>query len=105
MANLGNWRLQQNSLWGNCRILDPADRRKAWGGTRAMVQEFKRIVGELGLTPVPSAAPADAEVAGTVRIDPRDMPILIGELEELKESGVITEDQLIEQRDKLRKMV
>jgi hypothetical protein len=65
LANLGNWRLQQNILWGNCRILDPADHRKAWGGTRAMIQEFKRIVGELGLTPVPGAAPADAKITGS----------------------------------------
>jgi hypothetical protein len=105
LANLGNWRLQQNILWGNCRILDPADRRKAWGGTQPMVQEFKRIVAELGLTPVPGAGPADAEVAGRVQIDPRDMPKLLGELTELKESGVITEDQFSEKRDKLLKLV
>jgi pimeloyl-ACP methyl ester carboxylesterase len=85
VANLGNWRLQQNILWGNCRILDPADRRKAWGGTRAIVQEFKRIVGEVGLTPIPGAAPADAPVAGRVRIDPSDMPILIGEFAESRD--------------------
>jgi hypothetical protein len=104
LANLGGWRLQQNILWGNCRVLDPANRRVAWGGTRAMIQEFRRVVGELGLAPAPGAAPAGAEVAGTARVDPAGVPELIGELTELKEGGVITEDQFIEKRDELLKM-
>ncbi len=38
------WRLQRNSVFGNCRILDPNNVRRAWGGERAMLKAFKELV-------------------------------------------------------------
>lgn len=32
------WRLQKNSVFGNCRILDPEDKRIAWGGESEMIK-------------------------------------------------------------------
>ena len=43
IANVNGWRLQKNRIFGNCRILDPNDVRKAWGGEKAMLNAFKKI--------------------------------------------------------------
>lgn len=40
IANVGGWRLQRNNVFGNCRILDPDDVRRAWGGESAMIRAF-----------------------------------------------------------------
>jgi hypothetical protein len=42
---VNGWHLQRNNVFGNCRILDPDDIRKAWGGQDAMaVQIFEQVV-------------------------------------------------------------
>ena len=38
------WRLQQHRLTGLCRILDPENRRMAWGGPIACGEEWRRLV-------------------------------------------------------------
>ena len=43
IANVNGWRLQKNQVFGNCRILDPNDTRKAWGGEKAMLKAFKKL--------------------------------------------------------------
>ncbi len=43
LANVNGWRLQKNKIFGNCRILDPNDVRKAWGGEKAMLNAFKKL--------------------------------------------------------------
>ena len=37
------WRLQQNKVMKNCRILDPANFRVAWGGESAMMRAFEKL--------------------------------------------------------------
>ncbi len=37
------WKLQQNIVFGNCRILDSRDYRYAWGGREAMTKTFARM--------------------------------------------------------------
>lgn len=44
LANANGWRLQQNKLFGNFRILDPNNVRKAWGGEEAIVIAFEQLV-------------------------------------------------------------
>ena len=43
IANVNGWRLQKNSLFGNCRILDPNNVRRAWGGESAMLAAFEAL--------------------------------------------------------------
>lgn len=43
IANVNGWRLQRNRLFGNCRILDPHDVRRAWGGETAMLKGFESL--------------------------------------------------------------
>ena len=43
IANIDGWRLQENMIFGNCRILDPNNKRKAWGGKRAIFKAFDKI--------------------------------------------------------------
>ncbi|UBF28051.1 DUF3572 domain-containing protein [Kovacikia minuta CCNUW1] len=43
IANVKGWRLQKNSVFGNFRILDPNDVRRAWGGEGMMLKAFEAI--------------------------------------------------------------
>jgi hypothetical protein len=43
VANVNGWRLQKNSVFGNCRILDPDNVRRAWGGESTMLKAFEAI--------------------------------------------------------------
>jgi hypothetical protein len=37
------WRLQENKVMKNCRILDPENNRIAWGGHSAMLRAFEQM--------------------------------------------------------------
>ena len=43
LGNVNGWRLQRNKMFGNYRIIDPNDIRKAWGGEKAILKIFKKI--------------------------------------------------------------
>lgn len=43
LAERDGWRLQKNMVTGHCRILDPEDVRRAWGGDDAMMELFVKI--------------------------------------------------------------
>jgi hypothetical protein len=43
VADISGWRLQRNWVFGNCRILDPNDVRRAWGGETAMLEAFEYL--------------------------------------------------------------
>ena len=44
LVSLNGWRIQQNLVTKHCRILDPDDVRRAWGGEDAMMNLFKKIL-------------------------------------------------------------
>jgi len=46
LAEYKGWRLQKNSIFGNCRILNPDDERVAWGSEAAMRQLIERFLGK-----------------------------------------------------------
>jgi hypothetical protein len=37
------WKLQKNDVFGNCRILNPENKRIAWGGESEMVKLMESI--------------------------------------------------------------
>lgn len=43
LAECNGWRLQKNMITSHCRILDPDNVRRAWGGDDAMMDLFERI--------------------------------------------------------------
>ncbi|MEL6908772.1 MAG: hypothetical protein AAFO85_00985 [Cyanobacteria bacterium J06598_4] len=43
ISDINGWRLQENKVFGNCRILDPQNNRKAWGGKRAILKAFEKL--------------------------------------------------------------
>jgi len=43
ISNVDGWKLQENVIFGNCRILDPQNRRQAWGGKRAILKAFENL--------------------------------------------------------------
>ncbi|MDR1193401.1 MAG: alpha/beta fold hydrolase [Peptococcaceae bacterium] len=44
LANVNNWRVQQNMITRHCRVLDPDGARIAWGGVEATMRAFERLV-------------------------------------------------------------
>ena len=44
LAECNNWRLQKNMITHHCRILDPQDIRRAWGGDEAMEKLFGKLL-------------------------------------------------------------
>ena len=43
LAEYQGWRLQKNMITQHCRILDPQDVRRAWGGDDAMERLFGKL--------------------------------------------------------------
>lgn len=43
LAECQGWRLQKNMITQHCRILDPQDVRRAWGGDDAMERLFCKL--------------------------------------------------------------
>lgn len=43
IANVKGWRLQRNKIFGNCRILDPNDIRRAWGSETSMKKALEYL--------------------------------------------------------------
>lgn len=43
LANVNGWRLQKNMVTGHCRILDPDDVRRAWGGEDALTEALRQL--------------------------------------------------------------
>lgn len=43
LANVKGWKLQKNMITGLCRILDPDDVRRAWGGEDEMLKTLKEL--------------------------------------------------------------
>ena len=37
------WKLQRNTVFGNCRILDPNNVRRAWGSMESMTRLFEEF--------------------------------------------------------------
>ena len=44
LVNVGGWRVQENVLFGNCRLLDPKNVRQAWGEKKDIVRAFEAVV-------------------------------------------------------------
>jgi pimeloyl-ACP methyl ester carboxylesterase len=44
LANVNGWRVQQNMIFKNCRILRPDNVRVAWGGYTAIMEALERLV-------------------------------------------------------------
>lgn len=46
IVSKGGWRLQQNKLFGNCRVIDPENKRLAWGGKSKTVRAFRELLSD-----------------------------------------------------------
>ena len=43
LSNVKGWRLQKNKVFGNYRIIDPNNIRRAWGGGKTILKLFQKI--------------------------------------------------------------
>lgn len=46
LLKVNGWRLQRNEFTGHCRVLDPDNCRRAWGGEKAVTELFRKILKE-----------------------------------------------------------
>ncbi len=46
IAEFEGWKIQKNSILGNCRILNPENERVAWGGEDAMIRAFNKLFAD-----------------------------------------------------------
>ena len=44
LKNVKGWRIQQNKITGYCRVLDPDNIRRGWGGVDAIMEFFRTVV-------------------------------------------------------------
>ena len=44
LKNVKGWRIQQNKITGHCRVLDPDNIRRGWGGVEAIMDFFRTVV-------------------------------------------------------------
>jgi hypothetical protein len=44
LAEVKGWRVQKNNITGHCRILDSENVRRAWGGEKAIMEFFDKIL-------------------------------------------------------------
>ena len=43
LSDVNGWRLQQNKVFGNYRIIDPNNITKVWGGEKAILDLFQKL--------------------------------------------------------------
>ncbi len=43
VVDVGGWKLQKNRVFGNCRILDSSNIRRAWGSEAVMLKAFENL--------------------------------------------------------------
>jgi pimeloyl-ACP methyl ester carboxylesterase len=103
LANVHRWRIQQNTVFENCRLLDPQNTRRAWWGSKkGMLDAFVKLSRQQ------SSPVAEEEAAGAavlLKIDPKHVPQMLKELAELRDSGVITEAEFQEKKNKLLNLI
>ena len=46
LIECNGWKVQKNNITGHCRILDNEDIRRAWGGEKAIMEFFEKILKE-----------------------------------------------------------
>ena len=44
LVEVNGWRVQKNDITGHCRILDSDDVRRAWGGEKAIMELFHKLL-------------------------------------------------------------
>jgi hypothetical protein len=95
IASYRGWRVQKNSVFGNCRILDPSDIRKAWGGETAIREAFEYIVQN-------HAAEAASQDLGGSGVDPLERLERIGKL---YDDGKLSKEEFEEKKKKFLDMI
>lgn len=68
------WRLQQNKITGHCRILNPTDSRVAWGSYKSMKDSMEKVIHK-------------------EEFKKEEYLKVLEKLQDLKERGIITEDE------------
>ena len=96
IASYNGWRVQKNNVFGNCRILDPDDVRKAWGGERDILHAFTHLV-ENARSYEEKVAPQE-----TSTVDPAER---LAQLGQLYKDGILTREEFERKKKKYLDMM
>jgi hypothetical protein len=94
LAEYNGWRLQQNDVFKNARILDPENMRVAWGTVNGMYKVLDRLVESMKES---RYAPSSEQRGNAVN--------QLKNLKELLDIGAITESEYQEKKKKYMELL
>ncbi len=94
LAEYNGWRLQQSKLTGHCRILNPNDYRKAWGSKTSMRKAINKILIMQEYQKTNCNNKDDGE-------SKENLLKILERLGQLKDKGIITEEEFNEKKIKI----
>lgn len=95
LAEYNGWKVQQNKAFGNCRILDDNDRRRAWGSEAKILELFENIVNN-GTVDQNNPCLSEDNEDGANSIE-----VKLTKLKQLYESGLIDESDYTEKKKEI----
>ena len=101
IASHKGWRVQKNNVFGNCRILDPDDIRKAWGGETDILHAFTYLVENINNYQL-EAPKEETTTHDTSLVDPAERLAKIGQL---YKDGVLTREEFERKKKKYLDML
>ncbi len=97
------WRLQKNKLTGHCRILDPSNNRKAWGSEDKMLDAINRVMNKFNTEDNQKNNYTQESTAN--KESKEELLNTLEKLGELKEKGLITEQEFFEKKSKIMSQI
>ena len=99
IASHNGWRVQKNNVFGNCRILDPKDVRKAWGGKTDILHAFTYLVENINKYQLESQEEVTHDAPS---VDPTET---LAKLGQLYRDGVLTKEEFESKKKKYLNML
>ena len=90
------WKIQRNTNFGNCRILDSSNNRKAWGNESTIIMPLINIAKKKA-----EAKNKACQTGNSSQIVPNSLEAKLKEAKSLFDRGIITEDEYQQRRKML----
>lgn len=99
LAVAKGWKIQQNKLTKHCRLLNPQNRRKAWGSKSSLVSAVNTVHARIQKDK--EEKKAVEKTAKKVDMDREEILSALERLGELRDKEVLTESEFQEKKKEL----